>query len=86
MCRSIKTLRGADPPATSADIEAASLQFVRKVSGYRHPSARNREVFDRAVAQVVDAVSELLQGVAGPAGTTAGKEKPLREAVQAAGR
>jgi hypothetical protein len=78
MCRSIKTLRGADPPATVDDIEAASLQFVRKVSGYRHPSARNREVFERAVAQVADAVSELLEGVAGPAGALAEQEKPVR--------
>jgi hypothetical protein len=63
MCRSIKTLRGSDPPATAAEIEAAALQFVRKVSGYRHPSARNREVFEWAVAQVAGAVSELLEGV-----------------------
>jgi hypothetical protein len=67
MCRSIKTLRGSEPAATAADIEAASLQFVRKVSGYRHPSARNREVFELAVARVADAVSELLDRVSAPA-------------------
>jgi hypothetical protein len=59
MCRSIKTLRGAEPPPTDADVTAAALQFVRKVSGYRAPSRRNAEAFDRAVADIA-AVSERL--------------------------
>lgn len=63
MCRSIRTLRGAEPPATSADIQAASLQFVRKVSGYRRPSVRNQAVFDRAVSEVAQAVTLLLDGI-----------------------
>jgi hypothetical protein len=41
MCRSIKTLRNAEPPATEADVAAAALQFVRKISGYRQPSRAN---------------------------------------------
>ncbi len=61
MCRSIKTLR---PPAvdqpTEADIAAAALQYVRKVSGYRVPSRANAEAFDRAVDSVAQATSELL--------------------------
>lgn len=61
MCRSIKTLR---PPyeaaATSADVHAAALQFVRKVSGYRSPSRANQEAFDRAVDEVAAATSRLL--------------------------
>ena len=69
MCRSIKTLRGAEPPATSSDIQAASLQFVRKVSGYRVPSTRNQAAFDRAVDDVAGAVARLLEGVS--AGRTA---------------
>lgn len=52
MCRSIKTLRSLDPPATENDVEAAALQFVRKISGYRSPSKANREVFDAAVADI----------------------------------
>jgi hypothetical protein len=64
MCRSIRTLRGAEPPAGEADIHAAALQFVRKVSGFRAPSARNRDAFDRAVGEVSDAVSRLLEGIA----------------------
>ena len=55
MCRSIKTLRAQEPPATEDDISAAALQFVRKISGYRAPSRANRETFDRAVAEVAAA-------------------------------
>lgn len=60
MCRSIKTLRGAEPPATPADVEAAALQFVRKLSGFPRPSKANQAAFDRAVDQVAQAVHELL--------------------------
>ena len=66
MCRSIKTLRGAEPPATSSDIQAASLQFVRKISGYRQPSRSNQAVFDRAVTDVAEAVAVLLEGISPP--------------------
>ena len=59
MCRSIKTLRGEED-LTEADIEAAALQYVRKISGYRKPSRANQEVFDRAVAQVTEASRRLL--------------------------
>ena len=61
MCRSIKTLR---PPFTDevgdADVRAAALQFVRKVSGFREPAAHNREAFDEAVAAVAAATQDLL--------------------------
>ena len=64
MCRSIKTLR---PPytddATDADVEAAALQYVRKIAGMRAPSARNQEAFDAAVAEVARATSKLLDGI-----------------------
>ena len=59
MCRSIKTLRGEED-VTEADIEAAALQFVRKISGYRKPSQANQEVFDRAVAEITEASQRLL--------------------------
>src|SRR5689334_15279389 len=52
MCRSIKVLRRPDEPATTGEIEAAARQFVRKVSGYRTPSARNTAAFDAAIAEV----------------------------------
>jgi hypothetical protein len=69
MCRSIKTLRSADEPATDEEIRAAALQFVRKVSGYRQPSRRNEEAFERAVEAIADASKVLLDDVS-PAGTT----------------
>ena len=59
MCRSIKTLRGEED-LTEADIEAAALQYVRKISGYRKPSRANEEVFARAVAEVTEASRKLL--------------------------
>lgn len=71
MCRSIKTLRKADEPATDDDIRAAALQYVRKVSGYREPSRKNQEAFARAVDAVADASRALLDDVS-PAGTTGG--------------
>jgi hypothetical protein len=60
MCRSIKTLRRAEEPATPEEVQAAALQFVRKVSGYRAPSQRNAEAFDAAVAEIAEASSRLL--------------------------
>ncbi|TMA51942.1 MAG: DUF2277 domain-containing protein [Actinobacteria bacterium] len=63
MCRSIKTLRREDEPATQDEIEAAALQFVRKVSGYRQPSKRNAEAFEAAVGEVAAASRRLLEAV-----------------------
>ncbi|MGI8774102.1 MAG: DUF2277 domain-containing protein [Actinomycetota bacterium] len=62
MCRSIKTLR-TEPDLSSEDIEAAALQFVRKVSGYRKPSRANQEAFDTAVAEITRATENLLDGL-----------------------
>ena len=69
MCRSIKTLRNSDEPATDDEIRAAALQYVRKVSGYREPSRKNEEAFVRAVDAVARASKGLLDDVS-PAGTT----------------
>ena len=60
MCRSIKTLYNYEPAASNADIEAAALQFVRKVSGYRKPSAANKVAFDQAVSEISHTVEHLL--------------------------
>ena len=60
MCRNIRTLYHYDPPTTDDEIRAASLQFVRKVSGFTKPSQANQEAFDRAVDQVADTVRDLL--------------------------
>jgi hypothetical protein len=63
MCRSIKTLRRAEEAATTGEIEAAARQFVRKVSGFRAPSARNAEAFDVAVDEVGAAARRLLEAI-----------------------
>ena len=64
MCRSIKTLRTGAVPASDDEISAAALQYVRKVSGYRKPSAANERAFDEAVAEVAAASKRLLEVVA----------------------
>lgn len=63
MCRSIKRLREGTMTASEEEIRAAALQFVRKVSGFREPSRRNAEAFDRAVDEVAAASDRLLQAV-----------------------
>ena len=63
MCRSIKTLRTGAQPATPDEIEAAALQFVRKVSGYRKPSTANEAAFQSAVDEIADASRRLLDAV-----------------------
>lgn len=64
VCRSIKTLRRAEEPATNDEIAAAALQFVRKVSGYRKPSRTNEEAFDAAVDEISAASKRLLDSLA----------------------
>ncbi|MGH8912256.1 MAG: DUF2277 domain-containing protein [Acidimicrobiia bacterium] len=63
MCRSILKLREGAEIAPHEDIEAAALQFVRKISGFRQPASHNAEVFDRAVAEVAGASQRLLDGL-----------------------
>ena len=64
MCRSIKTLREPfEPAVTQADIEAAALQYVRKISGFRAPAAHNAAVFNEAVRAVAAATATLLDGL-----------------------
>ena len=60
MCRSIKTLRNMEQPATEEEIRAAALQYVRKISGYRKPSKVNEEAFERAVEEVAITTEKLL--------------------------
>ena len=63
MCRNIRTLYNYDPPSTAADVEAAALQYVRKVSGYRAPSVANEAAFNQAVADVARATATLLDAL-----------------------
>ena len=60
MCRSIKPLFNYEPAATHDDVQAAALQFVRKVSGYRKPSKVNEAAFNKAVAEITHAAEHLL--------------------------
>ena len=60
MCRNIKTLFNFEPPATELEIRDASLQFVRKLSGFNVPSQANREAFDRAVEEIAASARALI--------------------------
>ena len=63
MCRSIKTLRNAEVPATEEEIRAAALQFVRKVSGYRKPSKVNEAAFELAISEIAQSTQKLLESI-----------------------
>jgi len=63
MCRNIRVLHNFEPPATSDEIIAAALQYVRKVSGVTRPSAANQEAFDEAVRAVAAATATLLDAL-----------------------
>ncbi len=70
MCRSIKTLR-TEPDYGDDDIRAAALQYVRKLSGYRKPSARNTAVFEQAVDEIAASTRHLLDHLQSPASSHA---------------
>ena len=63
MCRNIRPLNNFAPPATDQEVQAAALQYVRKVSGTTRPSAANQAAFDRAVAEVTRITRELVDGL-----------------------
>jgi hypothetical protein len=63
MCRNIRTLFNFEPPATEEEIRASALQFVRKLSGFTHPSQANKAAFDRAVDEVADVARRLLSAL-----------------------
>lgn len=67
MCRNIRQLHNFEPPATADEVEAAAMQFVRKVSGSTRPSQANQDAFDRAVSEVAQATRRLLDALVTPA-------------------
>ena len=79
MCRNIRPLFNFEPPATDDEIRAAALQFVRKISGYTHPSQANAPAFDRAVDDVARAARLMLASLV----TTAGPRDRETEAEKA---
>jgi hypothetical protein len=61
MCRNIRTLHNFEPPATESEVEAAALQYVRKISGFTKPSQANQPAFDEAVSAVAAVSARLLE-------------------------
>jgi hypothetical protein len=82
MCRSIKTLFNFEPPATEQEMHDASLQFVRKLSGFSRPSQANQEAFERAVEEVTEAARKLIDSLV----TTADPRDREVEAARARAR
>jgi hypothetical protein len=77
MCRNITTLRGLEPPATDDEIEAAAVQFVRKVSGVAKPSPATQDAFDAAVRSITHELHHLLEHLP-PRKNPPPTEPPLR--------
>lgn len=86
MCRNIKTLFNFQPPATDEEIRAASLQFVRKLSGFNSPSKANREAFDRAVAEVAASARVLIDALVTTADPRDRETEAARERARASVR
>lgn len=82
MCRNIKTLFNFDPPVTNEEVRAASLQFVRKISGFTNPSKANEDAFEAAVDEVAKISSRLLRSLE----TTAPPKSREEEAAKARAR
>jgi hypothetical protein len=82
MCRNIKTLFNFDPPATDEEIRAASLQFVRKLSGFSSPSKANEAAFDRAIDEVFVVARRLIDSLE----TSAAPKNREEEAAKARAR
>jgi hypothetical protein len=82
MCRNIRTLFNFDPPATEEEIRAASIQFVRKLSGYTRPSKANEAAFDRAIDEVAAAAATLVASLE----TTSAPKNRAEEAARAKAR
>jgi hypothetical protein len=83
MCRSIKTLYNYEPPATSEEIRAAALQFVRKISGFREPSQANQAAFDKAVDSIAMTSRQLL-GALSTTSSPRNREVEIRQAHERA--
>jgi hypothetical protein len=82
MCRNIKTLFNFDPPVTEAEVRAASLQFVRKITGFNRPSKANEAAFDSAIDEIAHISSRLLLSLE----TTATPKNREEEAAKAKAR
>jgi hypothetical protein len=86
MCRNIRTLFNFDPPATDEEIRAASLQFVRKLSGFTAPSKANEAAFDTAIDEVADVARRLIDSLVTTAPARDREEWAARARARAAER
>jgi hypothetical protein len=86
MCRSIKTLFNFEPPATDEEVRAASLQFVRKLSGFQKPSQANQAAFDRAVDDVFAVARELVDSLVTNSPARDREEEAIRARARSAQR
>jgi len=86
MCRNIKPLFNFDPPVTPEEVRSASLQFVRKISGFSKPSQANEEAFQTAVEEIAGVSSRLLRSLATNAPPKNREEEARKAKLRAAGR
>lgn len=86
MCRNIRTLFNFDPPVTTDEVRAASLQFVRKISGFHHPSKANEAAFDSAVEEIAQVSGRLLRSLETSAPPKNRDEEAARRKARAAAR
>ena len=86
MCRNIQTLFNFEPPANDEEIQAAALQYVRKISGFTKPSKANEEAFERAVDEVTDASRRLLHSLVTTAAPKDREVEAARRRARAAER
>jgi hypothetical protein len=86
MCRNIRTLFNFDPPVTEAEIRAASLQFVRKITGFNKPSKANDAAFHSAVAEIAGICGQLLASLESGAAPKNREEEAIKARARAAQR
>jgi hypothetical protein len=86
MCRNIRTLFNFDPPVTPEEVRAASLQFVRKVSGFNKPSKANEPAFNAAIEEVTEVVTRLLDSLQTAAPVRNREEEALKAKQRSAAR
>ena len=86
MCRNIKTLFNFDPPATDEEVRAASLQFVRKLSGFTSPSKANEDVFNQAIDEVAAVARRLIDSLETQAAPKNREEEAAKAKARAAER
>jgi len=86
MCRNIKVLYNFDPPTTDDEVRAASLQFVRKVSGFSKPSKANEAVFQQAIDEIASVTSRLLRSLETQAPPKSREEEAAKAKARAATR